>query len=133
MSAGSLALAGIVTRTRLPHWWRKDPAELERRRRLEVNKRGRITAGRIGELLQAETAGRKSWLVIYSYELAGVSYEAAQDLTALPEVAAVALFLSGSTASVKYDPERPGNSIIACEEWSGLGDVDWPLRFGNRS
>ena len=133
LSAGSLALAGSVARTHLQRWWRKDPAELERRRRLDVNKRGRITAGRIGELLQTETAGRKSWLVSYSYELAGVSYEAAQDLTALPEVAVVALFLSGSTASVKYDPGRPGNSIIACEEWSGLGDVNWASRFGNRS
>jgi hypothetical protein len=109
-------------------WRRKDPAELERLRRLDVNRRGRIISGRIGDLLEGESAGLKSWLVIYSYEVAGVSYEAAQDLTTLPEVAAIALFLSGSTASVKYDPEQPANSIIACEGWSGLGDVNWTSR-----
>jgi hypothetical protein len=58
-------------------------------------------------------------LVSYAYEVAGVTYEAAQDVTALPEIAAMARFLSGQTASVKYDPKRPANSIIACEEWSG--------------
>ena len=102
-------------------WRRKDPAELERLRRLDVNKRGRISVGRVVDLLEAETAGLRSSLLIYSYEVAGVTYEAAQDVTTLPEFAAVARFLSGRTASVKYDPKRPANSIIACEEWSGLG------------
>jgi len=101
-------------------WRRKDPAELEKLRRLDVNKCGRIRAGRVVDLLDAETAGSKS-VVVYSYEVAGVTYEAAQDLSALPEIATRARFFSGRTASVKYDPKRPGNSIIACEGWSGLG------------
>jgi hypothetical protein len=121
-----------MARVKFLRWRRKDPAELERLRRLDVNRRGRISSARIGDLLQGEAAGLKSWLVVYSYEVAGVSYEAAQDLTTLPEIAAIALFLSGSTASVKYDPGRPANSIIACEEWSGLGDVDWTLRVRAR-
>jgi hypothetical protein len=102
-------------------WRRKDPAELERLRRLDINQRGRICAGRIVDLVEAETAGATTALVSYSYEVGGVTYEAAQDVTALPEIAARACFLSGRTASVKYDPKRPMNSIIACEEWSGLG------------
>lgn len=102
-------------------WRRKDPAELEKLRRLDVNKRGRIRAGRVVDLLEAETAGSKTPLLIYSYEVAGVTYEAAQDVSALPEIAARARVFSGRTASVKYDPKRPGNSIIACEEWNGLG------------
>jgi hypothetical protein len=73
------------------------------------------------DLVERQTAGAKSALVRYSYEVAGVTYEAAQDVTALPEIAAMAQFLSGQTASVKYDLKRPANSIIACEEWSGLG------------
>jgi hypothetical protein len=105
-------------------WRRKDPAELERLRRLDINKRGRISAGRIVDLAEAQTAGLKSLLVIYSYEVAGVTYEAAQDVTALPEIAANAQFLPGRTASVKYDPKRPTNSIIVCEEWSGLETKD---------
>ncbi len=100
---------------------RKDPAELERLRRLDINKRGRIGAGRIVDFVEPQTAGAKSALVSYSYEVAGVTYEAAQDVAALPEIAASARFLAGQTASVKFDPKRPANSIIACEEWSGLG------------
>ena len=100
---------------------RRTPAELEKLRRLEINKCGRISAGRVVDMLEAEKAGSKSALVVYSYEVAVVTYEAAQDLSALPEIAARARFFSGRTASVKYDPKRPTNSIIACEDWSGLG------------
>jgi hypothetical protein len=102
-------------------WRRKTPAEIEKLRRLDVNKYGRIRAGKVLDFLEAETAGTKIPLVIYSYEVAGVTYEAAQDVSALPEIEARARVFSGRTASVKYDPKRPGNSIIACEEWSGLG------------
>jgi len=102
-------------------WRRKDPAELERLRRLDINRRGRIGAGRIIDLVESQTAEAKSALVSYSYEVGGVTYEAAQDVTALPEIAALAQSLAGEAASIKYDPKRPANSIIACEEWSGLG------------
>jgi len=121
MSARARALGAKMARVRFLRWRRKDPAELERLRRLDVNRRGRIGAGRVVDLLESETAGSKSCLVVYSYEVAGVTYEAAQDVTALPEIAAIAYLVSGRTASVKFDPKRPGNSIIACEEWNGLG------------
>ena len=120
-SAGALALGGRMAYARYLRWRRKDPAELERLRRLDINRRGRISAGRIVDLVEPQTAGAKSVLVSYAYEVAGVTYEAAQDVSALPEIAARARFFTGRTASVKYDPKRPGNSIIACEEWSGLG------------
>jgi hypothetical protein len=119
-----------MRRARLLGWWRKHPAELERLRRLDINKRGRIGVGRIVDSVEVEAAGLKSSLVVYSYEVAGVTYEAAQDVAALPEIAAIAQFLSGRTASVKYDPKRPANSIVACEEWSGLGARGWGLGAG---
>jgi len=121
VSAGALALGGRMAYAWFLRWRRKDPAELERLRRLDVNTRGRISAGRIVDLVEGETAGSKSRLVVYSYEVAGVTYEAAQDVAALPEIAAMVQFLAGQTASVKYDPKQPANSIIACEHWSGLG------------
>ena len=119
--AGALALGGRMAFGRLLRWRRKDAAEIERQRRLDINTRGRISAGRILDLVEAETDGSKSRLVVYSYEVAGVTYEAAQDVTALPDIADQAHLLAGQIASVKYDPKRPANSIIACEEWSGLG------------
>src|SRR5208337_4998242 len=106
-SAATLALGGWMVCPRLLRWRRKDPAELERLRRLEINRRGRIGSARIVDLVEPETAGAKSVLVVYSYEVAGVTYEAAQELTALPEIAAMAQSLSGHTTSVKYDPKRP--------------------------
>ena len=121
LSAQALELGRRMARAVFLRWRRKDPAELEKIRRLNVNKCGRISAGRVVDLVEAETAGSKSSLVVYSYEVAGVTYEAAQDVSALPEIAARARVFSGRTASVKYDRKRPGNSIIACEEWNGLG------------
>jgi hypothetical protein len=120
VSARARALGARIARVRFLLWRRKDPAELEKLRRLDINKRGRISAGRVVDLVEAEAAGSKSYLVVYSYEVAGVTYEAAQDVSALPEIAAIAHLASGRIASVKFDPKRPGNSIIACEEWSGL-------------
>ena len=120
MSPKPLELGRRIVRAVFLRWRRKDPAEIEKLRRLNVNKCGRIIAGRVVDLVEAETAGSQSSLVVYSYEVAGVTYEAAQDVSALPEIAARARVYSGRIASVKYDPKRPGNSIIACEEWSGL-------------
>ena len=121
LPAQALDLGRRMARAVFLHWRRKDPAEIEKLRRLNVNKCGRIIAGKVVDFLDAETAGAKSSLVVYSYEVAGVTYEAAQDVSALPEIAARARVFSGRWASVKYDPKRPGNSIIACEVWSGLG------------
>jgi hypothetical protein len=52
--------------------------------------------------------------------VAGATYAAAQDVSALPEIAAAAPFLPGHTTSVKYDPKQPTNSILACEDWCGI-------------
>jgi hypothetical protein len=85
-----------------------------------VNACGRITPGRIVELVEPGANGPIGPVLLYEYEVAGVLYEAAQDLSALPEIAAVAPFLPGQTTSVKYDPKQPTNSILACEVWSGV-------------
>ncbi len=101
-------------------WRRKDPAEVERLRRLDVNRRGRIAAGRIVDLIEQNDQQPASRLVLYKYSVAGVTYEAAQDVLAVPKVWPEAHALVGYPASIKYDPKVPTNSIIACEEWSGL-------------
>jgi hypothetical protein len=126
--AGAVALAGAWARTRFARWRRKDPAELERLRRLDVNRRGRISAGKIIDMVEAESGSPASRLVTYKYEVAGVTYEAAQDVQSLRAIAAGAYASLGQTVSVKYDPKKPANSIIACEEWSGvrLAEPDFP-------
>ncbi len=96
------------------------PEERERRRRLAVNARGRITDGVITEVLVVENpAGSASHLVHFSYELHGVTYEATQDVTPLLGGIRDPARLGGPV-SVKYLPGNPSNSIVICEGWSGL-------------
>jgi hypothetical protein len=119
-AAGVASLAGALAWWWVKLWRRKDPAELERRRRLEVNRQGRISAGRILDVVDSPTGASPARLVIYQYEVRGVTYEAAQDVTFLSDIAAAAEHLPGQIVSVKYDPKHPTNSIIACEHWSGI-------------
>ncbi len=103
-------------------WWklrRRDPAELERCRRLHINRIGRITEGRVVELLDAGNGGSRQ-LVVYRYQVRGVEYQAAQDVSFLGHTPDLHRVAAGLTARVKYDPKNPSNSIILCEEWSGL-------------
>jgi hypothetical protein len=76
------------------------------------------------ELAELVAGGPAGPILLYEYEVAGVTYEAAQDLSALPEIAAAAPFLPGQTTSVKYDPKQPTNSILACEAWCGIPDLE---------
>jgi hypothetical protein len=105
-------------------WRRKSPDEIERLRRLGVNACGRIIPGRIVEVAEPMADGPAGPVLLYDYEVAGVTYEAAQDVSALPEIAAAAPFLPGQTTSVKFDPRQPTNSILACEAWCGIPHLE---------
>ena len=59
-------------------------------------------------------------LLYYSYSISGVTYETAQDVTGLEERAHLTRVAAGQTASVKYDPANPSNSILMADDWSGL-------------
>lgn len=120
----AVALAGVWAWRAVRRLRRKSPDELERLRRLGVNACGRIISGRIVELAEPVTGGPAGPILLYEYEVAGVTYEAAQDLSALPGIAAAAPFLPGQTTSVKYDPRQPTNSILACEAWCGVPDLE---------
>jgi len=123
-ATAAAAFAGTWAWRTVHNWRRKSPDEIERLRRLAVNACGRIIAGSIVELAEPLPDGPKGPILLYQYEVAGVTYEAAQDLSALPQVAVNAPFLPGQTASVKYDPKVPTNSILACETWSGIPDLE---------
>jgi len=59
-------------------------------------------------------------LLYYTYAISGVTYETAQDITGLEERLHLTRVASGQTASVKYDPSNPSNSILLADDWSGL-------------
>lgn len=120
-AAAGLWAARIARRGR-----KKSPEEVERLRRQSVNATGRIVTGKILELVEPDADHTVGLVLLYEYEVAGVTYDAAQDVSALPEVAAAAPFLPGQTTSVKCDPKHPSNSIIACEGWCGIPDLHAP-------
>lgn len=130
-----LAAAGVF------FWLRRKPedsTEIERQRRAYLNRVGRIVEGQVLEVLERvrESQERKSArrspkralapangsqrLLYYTYSISGVTYETAQDITGLEERLHLARLASGQTASVKYDPSNPSNSILLADDWSGL-------------
>jgi hypothetical protein len=122
--AAAIAFGGAYVRKVVRRWKRKSPDEIEQLRRNAVNACGRIAFGRILELADPVPGGPIGPILLYEYEVAGVTYEAAQNVSVLPEIAAAAPFLPGQTTSVKYDPKQPTNSILACEGWCGIPDLD---------
>ncbi len=98
----------------------KDPQEIERLRRLQVNGVGRLAAGEIVDVFAPESSAPALHVVVYQYEVRGVQYEASQDMLPFAARLNPCAIIPGSPADVKYDPANPGNSIIACETWSGL-------------
>jgi len=120
MAAAAVVLTmalGIILIARRRH---KTPEELERLRRLDINRRGRVTYGQIVDLLEPQPGRQGARLVVFKYEVASVKYDAAQDIHALPGVVVQVRQATGQMVRVKYMVDQPGNSIVACEEWSGL-------------
>ena len=107
-------------------WWmwkrrRPVPGDPEQRRRQKVNDVGRIVEGRILDLIDppAETAG-SGRLLVYRYEVRGVEYQAAQDISFYQQELDLRRIAADQSTAVKYDPQNPTNSIILCEDWSGV-------------
>jgi hypothetical protein len=142
----------------------EDTRELERERRIYLNRVGRIVEGHILEVVDhshaldakpestaelipasaqksnqkpgekseskqpAASLGKRSApvsngtqkLLYYTYSISGVTYETAQDVTGLEEQAHIKRISVGQSASVKYDPSNPSNSILLADDWSGI-------------
>ncbi len=99
----------------------KTPDELERKRRSWLNEVGRITDGTVIDVQElASGTQRAATMLIYQYDVAGVSYEASQDVTYLRQWINLHSCRLGVPTSVKYDPHNPGNSLVVSEGWIGL-------------
>jgi hypothetical protein len=117
--AASTALAAVV----LTFWLRskrKTPEEYERERRLRIATAGRITDGTVLDAQEMNVDEKPAQLVIYRYDVSGVSYEASQDITHLRQFVDLHTCRIGLPTSVKYDPQNPANSIVIAEGWMGL-------------
>ena len=99
----------------------KNPEELERRRREWLDHIGRITDGTVIDVQEIQPNGHKpATMLIFQYDVAGVSYEASQDVTHLRQLINLHSCRLGLPTSVRYDPQNPGNSIVVSERWMGL-------------
>ena len=74
---------------------------------------------------------RQMTLLIYKYDVAGVTYEASQDVTHLRQFIDLYSCRLGLPASVKYDSHNPGDSVVISETWSGLRKS--PIRLPSRA
>ena len=113
---GLLLAAAAWSRSR-----RKTPDQLELERRKRISEVGRITDGTVIDVNEMQTGGSDELqLLIYHYDVAGVSYEASQDVSSLRHMVDLHSCRSGLMTSIKYDPSNPGNSIVISENWVGL-------------
>jgi len=115
----SAALLGYALLSRKS---KKSPEQLEYERRTELTHGGRIIDGNIIDVheLEDDETKRQMILLVYSYDVAGVTYEASQDVTHLRQFIDLYSCRLGLPASVRYDPHNPGDSIVISETWSGL-------------
>jgi len=125
-SAGVFAAGYYLSRLN-----RKTPEDRERERRLWLSQHGRIVDGTVMDAEELPTPmaarpgktngeARSVQLIMYQYDIAGVHYEASQDVTYLRQFIDLHSCRLGLPASIKYDPRNPGNSIVIAESWSGL-------------
>jgi hypothetical protein len=117
LGAVGLAFASYALLRRKP----KNADDLERDRRNWLNVIGRITDGTVIDVQEITTAlNRPATMLIYQYDVAGVSYEASQDVTYLRQWINLHSCRLGLPTSVKYDARNPGNSMVIAEGWMGL-------------
>jgi hypothetical protein len=117
MGVGSAALAMYFLFGRK----KKNAAEVERQRRDWLNQIGRITDGTVIDVQEVAANGHApATLLMFQYDVGGVSYEASQDVTHLRHQINLHSCRLGLPTSVRYDPQNPGNSIVVSEKWIGL-------------
>jgi hypothetical protein len=116
------AVAAIIGYALLSRKSKKPEEQVERERRTQLTLGGRIIDGNVIDVLELEDeeSGRQTILLIYTYDVAGVTYEAPQDVTHLRQFIDLYSCRLGLPASVKYDPHNPGDSLVISETWSGL-------------
>jgi hypothetical protein len=110
-----LGVAVVASAVGLFMWRRRKPPtaqELEKRRRLEVCRVGRMADGLVTDL-HGET-------IDYVYTVRGMEYTSMQDLSHIRHLLPEGDQRLLGYVSVKYISENPANSIVVGEEWSGL-------------
>jgi hypothetical protein len=118
-----MLVGGVIAALGAYHlFWakRKTAEDLERERRDMLSAIGRITDGTVIDVQELQAGSKPATMLIYHYDVAGVSYEASQDVTYLRQWINLHSCRLGLPTSVRYDPQNPGNSLVVSETWNGL-------------
>lgn len=128
IAAAVLCVAGLAAWLILRR--RPTPEEIERERRAQLVRSGRIIDGTILDISESENAlvaaPPEIRFLLYKYEIGGVAYECSQDVSALRDHLNPADLRLGFPCSVRYDIHRPENSIVLAENWSGIRTASQP-------
>lgn len=92
--------------------FRLTPGQRERKRRLTLHNEGRLADANVTDV--------NDTVIFYAYTVRGVEYSASQDITVLRDRLPGDPTRLLGPAMLKYQPGNPANSIVLCEEWSGL-------------
>jgi len=119
------AVTGAVCVAALGGIWfamsrRPTAAQLEERRRKRLAAFGRIVDG---SLIDADPADATAQTIIYTYRIAGVTYECSQDVSMLG--AMVENLRLDYPVQVRYNRVNPADSIVVSETWNGLWTNIW--------
>src|SRR5882724_1016114 len=118
----TLAIVLIAAAVWIGYNKRNSPERREQRRRLFVNREGRLGEAMIIDVIDDA--------LVFQYEVNGVSYTGSQDVSGLRQFLPRGFDrLIGQTA-IKYTLRNPANSIVLCEVWSGLRDL-YARQYGN--
>lgn len=109
LAAAAVPLAGFALWKLLRR--KLTPEERERIRRAMVYSDGRLVDGEVIDI--------EGDVLYYSYSVGGVSYSAAQDISAVREQVGEPSDALGPV-TVKYATRNPVDSILVCEDWSGI-------------
>ena len=91
---------------------RQTAAQREKRRRLAINK-----TGRMGDAMIIDV---RDCVLYYSYEIRGVEYTTSQDASDFRELLPQETAALIGPVGMKFAPKNPANSIVICEDWSRL-------------
>ncbi|MEA2172621.1 MAG: hypothetical protein QOD00_213 [Blastocatellia bacterium] len=93
----------------ISNWFRRKRVNAEAERRARLSSAGRITDGAIIDTI-SDDAGAITQ-IFYRYTVSGVDYESSQLLDQEQQRRPLD-YAPGAHVTVRYDPHRPGNSIV---------------------
>lgn len=115
-TAASAVIVGISVAIYVLRRKKISAEEVERRRRLDVYRHGRLIDGVITDI-QEDT-------IYFSYLVNGAEYQATQNVSSLRDKLPAEPHRSIGPVTLRYVTRNPANSIIICEQWSGLREAE---------